>query len=146
MQSWKTIIVVSLLASVLTLSAGAQNRTYLAFDTNVPFSFQIGDRKFHAGDYQFVVTGAGLMAMRDGKGNTLTTLLTRDVRAAEPTGPTRLVFEKLHGRTRLLCIWMNNSVQGFEILKEEVVASPLQPSPPELILNMPTNALRQPHK
>lgn len=148
MQSWRSSLSLFLLASVLMHAAGAQTRKYLAFDAKVPFSFSVGDRKFHAGDYQFVVVGSGLMAMRDGHGNMLTTLLTRDLRGDERSGGPRLVFEKTKGLTRLTSIWMEKGIQGFEIMREEVASRPIAPPlPQDLILTLPTgNNLRQPRK
>lgn len=149
MPSWRSSLSLFLLAFVLMHAAGAQTRTYLAFESNVPFSFSVGDRKFHAGNYQFLVVGAGLMAMRDGHGNMLTTLLTRDLRGEERSGSQpRLVFEKSKNHTRLTSIWMAKGIQGFEILREEVASRPIAPQQPEdLMLNLPVGAnLRAPRK
>src|SRR5579864_775534 len=146
MPSWKPKLTLCLLASVFMLFAGAKTRTYLAFDAKVPFSFNVGERKFHAGDYEFVVAGSGLMVMRDGKRRVLTTLLTRDLRAQEQPGPPRLVFEKEKGRTRLVSIWMEKGIQGFQILREQVSMPRLQVSPPELELKLPASSLRAPRR
>jgi hypothetical protein len=146
MPSWKLNFTLCLLASGFMLLAGAQPRTYLAFDANVPFSFHVGDRKFQAGDYEFVVAGPGLMVMRDGKKRALTTLFTRDLRAEDRPGPPRLVFEKEKGRTRLVSIWTEKGIQGFGILREQVSMPRLPPSHPELELRLPANTLRAPHR
>src|SRR5262249_22041703 len=91
MQSAKILLTAWVLLLLGLAGAVAQTGTYQAADSRVPFSFDIGDRKFHAGDYEFVVRGQGLMEMRNGNGRVLTTLLTRDLRAEQPGQP-RLVF------------------------------------------------------
>jgi hypothetical protein len=127
----------SLLHSVLLAAAllaclppaVAQARTYDAFNADVPFKFNIGERTFKSGHYQFVIVGAGLMALRDARLRVVASLVTRLVDADEPSTPGRLVFKTEKKRHRLMRILMEDRAQALEILGEQLAVSPApQPS------------------
>lgn len=120
MLSWKYLVLTGLLMAATLLPAQEQKRTYQSFNANVPFAFSIGERKFHAGYYEFVVAGQGVMAMRDAHARVLATLITRQLQGEERDVEPRFVFEQKNGHTRLVSIWMKKGTQGFEIVKEEV--------------------------
>src|SRR5262249_42124 len=127
MRSWKALALLALLMTIMLVSAEAQQHTYQSFNSNVPFSFNIGDRKFHAGYYEFVVAAPGIMVMRDAHQHVLATLLTRDLKGIDREVASRMVFDQGKHHTKLLSIWMPRGAQGFEILREDV---PLRRSPP----------------
>jgi hypothetical protein len=128
-HSWKSFVtlLVALLAPVVALA-----RAYQTFTVDVPFEFNIGDRKFKPGTYIFVILGPGLMAMENGKQQVITTLLTRDLRGADAAAQPHVYFDRKNKHNRLASIWMGNSTQGLEIVGEEV-AMRQSPAPPPLI-------------
>jgi hypothetical protein len=136
MRSWKSFVLLALLMTVMLVSAEAQQHTYQSFNSNIPFSFNIGERKFHAGYYEFIVAAPGMMVMRDAHQHILATLLTRELQGIDREVDSRMVFDQGKHRTRLLSIWMPRGAQGFEILREDV---PLRRSvpPPQIFTYQP---------
>jgi hypothetical protein len=116
--------------AAILLPAQEQKRTYQSFNANVPFNFSIGDRKLHAGYYEFVVIGPGLMVMRDARAKVLARLLTRPLQGQERETPPRFVFTNKEGHARLSSIWMEKGKEGYEILGEEVAMRPSNPGTP----------------
>jgi hypothetical protein len=127
MRSWKSFALLALLMTMILVSAEAQQRTYQSFNGNVPFSFNIGERKFHSGYYEFIVAAPGIMLMRDAHQHPLATLLIREIKGIEREVAPRMVFDQGKHRTRLLSIWMPRGAQGFEILREDVPAPRIPP-------------------
>lgn len=124
-----------LLAALLPVGAAAQDqpqahgRTYTAFNFDVPFKFSVGERTFHAGIYQFIVLGPGLLALGDlQKKRIVATLVTRPMQTAEVPSATKLVFASKKGDARLTSL-LQHEGQSLEILGEEV-AMRQNPSPP----------------
>jgi hypothetical protein len=128
-HSWKSIVtlLVALLAPVVALA-----RAYQTFTVDVPFEFNIGDRKFKPGTYIFVVLGPGLMAMENGKRHVITTLITRDLRGTDADAPPHMYFERKDKHNRLASIWIGNSTQGLQIVGEEVAMRQSQAPLPEV--------------
>jgi|SRR5579864_284402 len=139
MHSWKTCALLGVLIAAALSPARAQNErhTYQSFNANVPFSFSVGDRKFHAGYYEFVVRGPGLMVMRDAHAHVLATFFTRDLKGTQREVPPRLVFELKDGNSRLSSIWMGKGAQGFEFLREEVAIRQKENVPPQILMRPP---------
>src|SRR5262245_29644267 len=71
------LLLVMLVAGLLP--AAAQKHAYQAFTTDVPFKFNIGDQTYKPGQYEFVVAGVNLLAVRDAKSHTLAMLVTQSV-------------------------------------------------------------------
>jgi len=117
----KSRVLTGLLMAATLLSAQAQKRSYQSFNAEVPFVFNIGDHKFHAGYYELLVVGPGLM--------------TRELRPVESPAGSRFVFEGKKGHLRLTSIWGENGKQGYEIVGEEV--SSRQYSPPPALVQIP---------
>jgi hypothetical protein len=154
-HSWKSQILLFLLAALLPAGAAAQDqpqahgRTYTAFSLDVPFKFSVGQRTFHAGSYQLIVLGPGLLALGDlQKKRIVATLLTRPMQTAEVPSTTKLIFTRKKGCLRLTSLLVEREGQSMEILGEEV-AMPQNPPPavPLSVLDLatlpPTNALRR---
>jgi hypothetical protein len=132
-HSWKSIIALTLLIALLIPVAG-QAHVYQGFSVDVPFAFAIGDHKFKAGTYVFVILGPGLMAVQDSRKHLITTLMTRDIRSEEAANSTpHLVFGNKKGHSYLVSIWLGNGPQGLEILGEEVAMRQTQPPPPVIL-------------
>jgi hypothetical protein len=111
-HSWKSIIALTLLVALLA-PVVARARAYQTFTVDVPFEFTIGDRKFKPGTYIFVILGPGLMAVENSKKHVITTLMTRDIRAADAAVSPHMYFENKKGHTHLASIWMGNGSQGW---------------------------------
>ena len=131
----KSRVLTGLLMAATLLSAQAQKRSYQSFNAEVPFAFNIGDHKFHAGYYELLVVGPGLMVVRDAHAHVLTRLMTRELRPVESPAASRFVFEGKKGHLRLTSIWGENGKQGYEIVGEEVSAR--QYSPPPALVQIP---------
>ena len=141
-HSWKSQILLFPLAALL-LGAGAaaqdqpqtHERSYPAFAVDVPFKFIVGQRIFQAGNYQFILLGPGLLAVRDlKKKRMVATLLTRQMQTPETPSTTKLVFTNDRKYARLTSILLDHHTQSLEVLGEEVAMrqSPSQPLPRSL--------------
>jgi hypothetical protein len=136
-----TLISLGLLLTAIPPSAQEQKRTYQSFNADVPFNFSVGERKFHAGHYEFIVSGAGLMIMRDARAHVLATLLTRDLAGKERDVAPRFIFEIKNGHNRLSSIWMEKGKQGYEILGEEIAMRQAQRAPQPILFIPPVSQL-----
>jgi hypothetical protein len=110
------------------LSARAQERTYKVLTADIPFKFDVGNRTFHSGRYQFIMVGTGLLAMRDGHSHTVASLVARPVESASPALYTRLVFLPGKKRLHLAQVWLENHTVMLEVMGEELAFQ--QPAPP----------------
>jgi hypothetical protein len=121
------------LAAALLLPASAQVRTYNVLTADVPFKFNIGDRTFRPGHYQFIFVGTGLLALRDAKAHTVASLITRPIETGGPSPTTKLVFDTRKKNARLSRIWVENRSQVLEVLGEQLA----MPSSPPLTTPLP---------
>ncbi len=110
-----------LLLAVCALPAHAG--TYDALNVNVPFKFKIGDRAFRAGQYQFVLVGNGLIAVRDARERVVATLLARPVETEVPA-TTKLVFKSKKKDKQLAEIWLEHHSQMLKVLGEQPAIAP----------------------
>ena len=136
----KFLLHLTLLAAVQLAclpAAAAQARTYDAFNADVPFKFNIGNRTFQSGHYQFVIVGAGLMVLRDAKARTVASLITRSVDSGGPSPSSRLVFKTEKKHYQLARIVMEKRSQVLEILGEQLAMRPA-PLPP--VWNLPQDS------
>lgn len=132
MHSWKSIVALTLLAALLA-PVVALARAYQTYTVDVPFEFTIGDRKFKPGTYIFVILGPGLMAVENAKKKVITTLITRDIRAADDAAPPHIYFDNRKGHKHLASIWMGSGGKGLEVVGEQL-AMRQNDAPPSLIL------------
>lgn len=133
MHSSKSIVALTLLAALLA-PVVALARSYQTFTVDVPFEFTIGDRKFKPGTYIFAILGPGLMAVENAKKRVITTLITRDIRAADDAAAPHMYFENRKGGKHLAAIWMGNGGKGLEVVGEQVAMRQNEPPPPLLLL------------
>jgi hypothetical protein len=131
-HSWKSLVALTLLVALLA-PVVALARAYQTFTVDVPFEFTIGERKFKPGTYIFVILGPGLIALENGKKHVITTLVTRDIRAADDTASPHMYFENRKGHKHLASIWMGNGGKGLEVVGEQV-AMRQNEAPPSLLL------------
>lgn len=126
-----------LLLAVCVLPAHAG--TYDALNVDVPFKFKMGDRAFRPGQYQFVLVGNGLIAVRDARKRVITTLLARPIEAEVPT-TNKLVFKSQRKDKQLAEIWLESHSQMLRILGEQP-AMAAQPSLPRPLIRPDIEAL-----
>jgi hypothetical protein len=126
-----SILLAALVAAPL-LPAKAQARTYDVVTADVPFKFNIGDRAFRSGHYQFVVVGAGLLALRDAKAHTVASLVARPVETGEPSPATKLIFDMNRKHARLEKIYLESRSQVLVVLGEQLAVRPSPAQTPPL--------------
>jgi hypothetical protein len=123
------------LAALLLLPAAAQVRTYETLTAQVPFKFNIGERTFRPGQYQFILIGPGLLALRDRKAHIVASLITRSVETSGPAPATKVVFTTHNKHARLAQLFLANRSQVLEVLGEQraMLSSPplAPPLPPD---------------
>lgn len=142
MHSCRNSIAIAVLALATLLAAQEPKKLVLqSFNGDVPFEFRIGDRKFHAGHYEFVVVGSGLMAMRDSHAKILAMLITRQLHDKERDVAPRFIFERVKGRPRLASIWMEKGAQGYQIVGEDMLIRQVRPGPPPILLAPPIHEI-----
>jgi hypothetical protein len=125
-----TLLTALVVAPLLPLSA--QARTYETLTAQVPFKFNVGDRTFRPGQYQFILVGQGLLAIRDAKAHIIASLITRPVETSGPSASTRLVFDMKKHHARLAQISLENRSQVLEVLGEQRAMSSSPPQAPSL--------------
>lgn len=120
------------LLSALLLPISAHARSYDVFSADVPFKFNVGDRTFDPGRYDFIFAGPGLVTLRDSKAHVVATFVARSIAASEPASASRLVFRHQKKHAYLSQIWIESQSQFTEILGEELAmpAPTLAPSVP----------------
>ena len=142
-QPWKTMAIrtwdtmkrllqMALLAASLgsLLPAVAHARTYDVLSTNVPFRFQVGDRTFKPGHYQFILAGPGIVAMRDSQKHFIASIVTRARETGGPVSENKLVFNTQKKHAQLTEIWIANKSQIMQVVGEEIVVRQTAPAPP----------------
>ena len=115
--------------AVLLFSPAAHARTYDVFTADVPFKFNVGDRTFRPGHYEFIFVGPGLVAVRDGQKEVIGSFVTRAITAKAPAPSSKLVFVNDKKHQQLTQIWLENRTEGVQILREEVAVRSTPPKP-----------------
>jgi hypothetical protein len=119
--------------AALMFPAAAQARTYEVFTVDVPFKFNIASRTFQPGQYQFVLTGPGLLALRDGNGRFIASLITRSVKTGAPSTTSKLVFDHHKKNAQLIRLCLENRSQALEIMGEQF-AMRSEPFPATIVI------------
>ncbi len=144
-QTWDTakrFLLLTVLATSLAAllpPAIAYARDYDAFSVDVPFKFNIGNRAFRPGHYQFVFVGPGLLALRDSHAHIIASVVARSRETGAPSPISRLVFSKQKNHSHLTQIWLENRSQVLDVLGEELAIRP--PAPPPAPLPPEVNSL-----
>jgi hypothetical protein len=107
----------------------AEAKTYQVLSTEVPFKFQVGDRAFKPGRYDFIVAGPGIVAMRDSHGHIVASITTRARDKGAPVTETKLVFNTHTKTAQLIQIWAAKGEPVMDVLGEEIAVRPAQAAP-----------------
>jgi hypothetical protein len=126
------LIATSLGALLPTL---AQARSYDVVSSDVPFAFQIGERTFKPGRYDFIMASPGVVAMRDSRGHIVFNIATRPKTTGGLARNIKLVFNTHSKTAQLIQIWAARGEPGMDVLGEEMTARPAQST-------VPVNALQ----
>jgi len=121
------LIATSLGALLPTL---AQARSYRVLTSDVPFRFQVGDRTFQPGTYEFIVAAPGVVAMRDAHERLVATINTRPKTTGGPATAAKLVFNTHSKTAQLIQIWAVTGEPGMDVVGEEKSARTTRPAAP----------------
>ena len=121
------LIATSLGALLPTL---AQARFYDVLSSDVPFKFQIGERAFNPGRYDFIMASPGVVAMRDSRGYIVANIATRPRPTGAPGSTPKLVFNTHSKTAQLIQIWAAKNEPGMDVVGEEKSVRTAQPAPP----------------
>jgi hypothetical protein len=149
-QPWKSMAITTwdamrrlFLAGLLAVSLGAllppavaHATTVKVLTSDVPFGFQVGDRTFKPGRYQFVVLGPGRLAMRDSRAHYVALITTRTRETSGPVNTTKLVFNTRKKRAQLIEIWVEDNSQIMDVVGEEIAVRPTTVGPPPPMLDV----------
>jgi len=116
--------------AVLLFSPAAHARSYDVFTADVPFKFNVGERTFRPGHYEFIFVGPGLVAVRDAQKEVIGSFITRTITTQTPAPSSKLVFVNDKKRQQLSQIWLENRTEGVQILREELAVRSTPPKPP----------------
>ena len=125
------LFVATLAASMFP--AAAQARTYEVLTVDVPFKFNIASRTFQPGQYQFILAGPGVLALRDGNGHVIASLITRSVETGTPSTTSKLVFDHHKKNAQLVRVVVENRSQALEIMGEQF-AMRSEPFPATIVM------------
>ena len=131
-QSWKAIAITTwdhmrrfLHLALIATSLGAllptlaQARLYDVVSSNVPFKFQIGERTFNPGRYDFIVASPGVVAMRDSHKHIVANIVTRPRTMGGLAITPKLVFNTHTKTAQLIQIWTAKDQPGVDVVGEE---------------------------
>ena len=78
---------------------------YQVVSSYVPFKFQIGERTFKPGRYDFIVASPGVVAMRDQREHIVANIATRPRTTGGLASSPKLVFNTHTKTAQLIQIW-----------------------------------------
>ena len=141
-QSWKAMAITTwdhmrrfLHLAVIATSLGAllptlaQARLYDIVSSDVPFKFQVGERTFNPGRYDFILAAPGVVAMRDSHGHIVANIATRPTTRGGLARATKLVFNTHSKTAQLIQIWATKNQPGMDVVGEEKSVRTVQPAP-----------------
>ncbi|OAI57247.1 hypothetical protein AYO50_01820 [Acidobacteria bacterium SCGC AG-212-P17] len=142
-QPWKTMAITTwdhmrrfLHLALIATSLGAllptlaQARLYDVVSSNVPFTFQIGERTFKPGHYDFILAAPGVVAMRDSHSRVVANIATRPRTPGALATATKLVFNTHSKTAQLIQIWATVGEPGMDVVGEEKTVRTVQPASP----------------
>lgn len=132
MKSLRHSTLTLLFCLTFLLPAAAQVHTYEVITADVPYKFAIGQHTFRPGRYDFILAGAGLMAIRDHSKHVVASVITRTMEDAKPSSSTRLLFDRTKKRARLDKIYLEHRTQVLEIVGEQLAMRSAPPQAPSL--------------
>lgn len=110
------LIAGSLAALLPTL---AHARLYDVVSSEVPFDFQIGERTFKPGRYDFIMASPGVVAMRDSRKRIVANIATRPRTTGGLADKPKLVFNTHTKTAQLIQIWVTKDQPGMDVVGEE---------------------------
>jgi len=119
------VLAVSILA--LQQPAAAESHNYDVITADVPFKFFVGERSFRPGQYDFIMVGNGLLAMRDAKKHFIASLVTRSTENDGPAVTNKLVFTHRKNRPYLTHIFVEHRKLVMEVQGEQLAIAPARP-------------------
>jgi len=115
-----TLVAASLATSFATLlPTVAEAKSYQVLSSYVPFKFQIGERTFKPGRYDFIIAGPGIVAMRDEHEHFVASIATRSRTAGGVAMRAKLVFNTHTKTAQLIQIWAATGQPGMDVVGEE---------------------------
>jgi hypothetical protein len=142
-QPWKAIAITTwdhmrrfLHLALIATSLGAllptlaQAHKYDVVSSDVPFTFQIGERTFKPGRYDFIMASPGVVAMRDARGHVVANIATRPKTTGGVAITTKLVFNTHSKTAQLIQIWAAKNEPGMDVVGEEKPVQTARPAPP----------------
>ena len=134
---------VALIASSLgaMLPTLAHARAYDVVSSDVPFKFQIGERTFKPGRYDFILASPGVVAMRDSHHHIVANIATRPRTTGGLAITTKLVFNTHTKTAQLIQIWATQNQPGMDVVGEEKAVQTTSPAPAPLLLPSDINSL-----
>jgi hypothetical protein len=126
-----TLVAASLVTSFATfLPTVAEAKSYQVLSSYVPFNFQIGDRTFKPGRYDFIMAGPGIVAMRDEHEHFVASITTKSRTTGGVAISPKLVFNTHTKTAQLIQIWATKGEPGMDVVGEETAVRPTQSAPP----------------
>lgn len=142
-QPWKTMAITTwdhmrrfLHLALLATSLGAllptlaQASLHDVVSSDVPFTFQIGERTFDPGHYDFILAAPGVVAMRDSHGHIVANIATQPRATGGLASSTKLVFNTHTKTAQLIQIWASKGQPGMDVVGEEKTVQTAQPASP----------------
>lgn len=126
-----TLVAASLATSFATLlPTMAEAKSYQVLSSYVPFKFQIGERTFNPGRYDFIMAGPGIVAIRDEHERIVASIATRPRTAGGFATQAKLVFNTHTKTAQLIQIWTAKNQPGMDVVGEETAVRPAQSAVP----------------
>lgn len=126
-----TLVAASLATScAIFLPTVAEARLYEVVSSDVPFKFQIGERTFNPGRYEFIIASPGVVAMRDSHKHIVANIATRPRTTGGLAVSPKLVFNTHTKTAQLIQIWVTKDQPGMDVVGEEKTVRTTQPAPP----------------
>lgn len=126
-----TLVAASLATSfAVFLPTVAEARLYDVVSSDVPFNFQIGERTFKPGVYEFIVASPGVVAMRDSHKHVVANIATRPRTTGGLANSPKLVFNTHSKTAQLIQIWVTKDQPGMDVVGEEKSVRAAQPAAP----------------
>lgn len=112
-QTWKKLIMLSVLGVLTTVSAHAQAGAQ--FTATIPFNFNVGGKTLPAGQYlvgRSTQTSAEGLALRGTDGRAGVFVLTRGIQTEEVQQQSKLVFRRYGDQYFLAEVWISGRSTG----------------------------------
>ena len=142
-QPWKALAITTwdhmrrfLHLALLATSLGAllptlaQAGSYHVVSSDVPFNFQVGERTFKPGHYEFVVASPEVVVMRDLHQHIVVNIATRTKTTGGLASSTKLVFNRHTKTAQLIQIWASKGQPGMDVVGEKNTGRTAQPAAP----------------